>query len=73
MSEHDQSNPYHLPLPSSQPIIASIGAALMLVGLVPDARLWRMALISTGAVIVSLALWLWVSDAVAEYRDLPDD
>ena len=73
MSEHDQSNPYHLPLPSSQPIIASIGAALMLVGLVPDARLWRMALISTGAVIESLALWLWVSDAVAEYRDLPDD
>jgi len=73
MSEHDQSNPFHLPLPSSQPIIASIGAALMLVGLVPDARLWRMALISTGAVIESLALWLWVSDAVAEYRDLPDD
>ena len=73
MSEHDQSNPYHLPLPSSQPIIASIGAALMLVGLVPDARLWRMALISTGAVIESLALWLWVSDAVAEYRYLPDD
>ena len=73
MSEHDPGNPYHLPLPSSQPILASIGAALMLVGLVPDARLWRMALISTGTTILAIALWLWVSDAVAEYRDLPDD
>ena len=48
MSEHDD-NPYHLPLPSAQPLIASFGAAMMLVGLVPDARLWRMTIISMGA------------------------
>ena len=50
MSEHDD-NPYHLPLPSAQPLIASFGAAMMLVGLVPDSRLWRMTIISTGAII----------------------
>jgi hypothetical protein len=73
MSEHDDGNPFHLPLPSSQPIISSIGVSLMLVGLVPDSRLWRMALISAGAIILSIGLWLWISDAVDEYRNLPDD
>jgi hypothetical protein len=73
MSEHDDSNPFHLPAPSSHPIIASLGAALMLVGLVPDARLWRMAIISSGATILAIGLWLWISDAVDEYRNLPDD
>jgi small neutral amino acid transporter SnatA (MarC family) len=72
MSEHDD-NPYHLPLPSAQPLIASLGAATMLVGLVPDARLWRMTVISVGAVILTIGVWLWVSDAVEEYRNLPDE
>ncbi len=72
MSEPDQ-NPYHLPLPSSQPIITSLGAALMLAGLVPDSRLWRMAFISLGATILVIGLWLWISDAMDEYRNLPDD
>ena len=72
MSEHDD-NPYHLPLPSAQPLITSFGAAMMLVGLVPDARLWRMTIISTGAIILTIGVWLWVSDAVEEYRNLPDE
>jgi hypothetical protein len=72
MSEHDD-DPYPLPLPSAQPLIASFGAALMLVGLVPDSRLWRMTIISMGAIILTIGVWLWVSDAVEEYRSLPDE
>jgi len=45
----------------------------MLAGLVPDARLWRMSIISVGATILAIAVWLWVSDAIEEYNDLPDD
>ena len=72
MSEPDH-NPFHLPAPSSQPIITSFGIALMLAGLVPDSRLWRMSLISMGATILVIGLWLWISDAMEEYRNLPDD
>jgi hypothetical protein len=63
---------FHLPSPSSQPIVTSLGIALMLVGLVPDARIWRMAIVSLGAMVFLIGVWLWVSDAVAEYRNLPD-
>jgi hypothetical protein len=73
MSENDHTNPFHLPSPSAQPLIASLGAALMLAGLVPDARLWRMSIISAGAMILGIGVWLWVSDAISEYNDLPDD
>jgi len=72
MSEPDH-NPWHLPQPSAQPVITSFGIAMMLAGLVPDSRLWRMALISLGATILVIGLWLWISDAVDEYRNLPDD
>jgi hypothetical protein len=72
MSEHE-GNPFHLPSPSAQPVIASLGAALMLAGLVPDSRLWRMTIISVGVIILGIGVWLWVSDAIAEYNDLPDD
>jgi hypothetical protein len=72
MSEPDR-NPFHLPSPSAQPLIASLGTALMLAGLVPDSRLLRMTIISTGAIILGIGVWLWTSDAVAEYNDLPDD
>jgi hypothetical protein len=65
-------NEFHLPAPSSQPIIAAFGIALSLAGLVPDAKLWRLALISLGSMIFLIGVWLWVSDAVEEYRNLPD-
>jgi len=68
-----EHNPFHLPSPSSQPIITSFGIALMLAGLVPDSRLWRMSLISMGVTILVIGLWLWISDAMDEYRNLPDD
>jgi hypothetical protein len=70
MSEPDGG--FHLPSPSSHPIVTSLGIALMLVGLVPDARIWRLALISIGSMIFLIGVWLWVSDAVEEYRNLPD-
>jgi hypothetical protein len=66
-------NPFHLPSPSAQPLIASLGAALMLAGLVPDSRLWRMSIISVGGIVLAIGVWLWVSDAIEEYRNLPDD
>ena len=35
--------------------------------------LWRMTIISMGAIILTIGVWLWVSDAVEEYRNLPDE
>ena len=70
--EHEQRGGAHLPTPSAQPIITALGGALMLAGLVPDSRLWRMAVISLGATIVAIGLWNWLRDAIDEYRDLPD-
>jgi hypothetical protein len=68
----EPSGEFHLPSPSSQPIVTSLGIALMLVGLIPDARIWRLAIISIGSMIFLIGLWLWISDAVEEYRNLPD-
>ena len=70
MSDNDHG--FHLPAPSSQPIVASLGVALTLVGLVPSATLWRLALISIGSMILLIGVWLWVGDAIDEYRNLPD-
>jgi hypothetical protein len=73
MSDHDDApQGIHLPKPSAQPLIASLGATLMLVGLIPDSRLWRMTIVSVGATILGVAVWLWVSDAIDEYRRLDD-
>jgi len=73
MSEqHDNGSHIHLPDPSAQPVIASLGATLMLVGLVPDSSLWRMTIISIGATILAVSVWIWVSEAVDEYRKLED-
>jgi len=69
MSEPDGG--FHLPGPSAQPIVAALGVALALAGLVPDSRLWRMSLISIGGIILMIGVWLWISEAVEEYRNLP--
>ena len=61
---------FHLPQPSTLPIVTSIGIALMLFGFVPDSRLWRLALVSIGAMIALGAGWLWVRDSMNEYREL---
>jgi hypothetical protein len=79
MSEHrstdvDQQTDgeFHLPSPSAQPIIVSLGTAMLLAGLVPDSILWQLSWMSIGGTIVAIGLWLWISDAIDEYRNLPD-
>jgi hypothetical protein len=63
---------FHLPSPSALPFATSIGIALILAGLVPDARLWRLALVSMGFIVTVIFGALWIRDAVNEYHDLPD-
>ena len=73
MSEPQSDNPFHLPSPSAQPLIVSLGAALMLVGLVPDSRLWRMAIISIGGTAAAIGICCGCRTRLDEYRNLPDD
>jgi len=72
----DQHGPegrdFHLPEPSALPFATSVGIALVLFGLVPDARIWRLALVSIGATIAIIFGAQWVRAALDEYRDLPD-
>ena len=63
---------FHLPSPSALPFATSIGIALILAGLVPDARIWRLALVSTGFIVTVIFGAQWIRDAVDEYNDLPD-
>jgi len=63
---------FHLPSPSALPFATSIGIALMLAGLVPDARIWRLALVSIGFIVTVIFGAQWIRDAMNEYRDLPD-
>ena len=67
MADHED---FHLPEPSALPLVVSFGIALMLFGFVPDSRLWRLALVSLGAVIALGAGWLWLRDSMNDYRDL---
>jgi hypothetical protein len=67
MAEHED---FHLPEPSALPIATSIGIALVLFGFVPDSRLWRLAMVSLGAIIALGAGWIWFRDSVTEYRGL---
>jgi len=62
----------HLPSPSALPFATSIGIALVLAGLVPDARIWRLALVSIGFIVTVIFGAQWLRDAVNEYRDLPE-
>jgi hypothetical protein len=72
----DQGEPenrdFHLPQPSALPFATAIGIALVLFGLVPDARIWRLALVSIGVTIAIIFGAQWVRAAIAEYHDLPD-
>jgi hypothetical protein len=70
--EHDD-NPFHLPSPSGIPIITGFGIALVLFGFVPDARIWRLSLVSIGAMITFGSIWIWVRDSIDEYKHLPDE
>jgi len=63
---------FHLPSPSALPFATSIGIALVLAGLVPDARIWRLALVSIGFIVTVIFGAQWIRDSVNEYRDLSD-
>jgi hypothetical protein len=67
MADHED---FHLPEPSALPLVVSFGIALMLFGFVPDSRLWRLALVTLGAMIACGAGWLWLRDSMNEYREL---
>ncbi len=58
--------------PRRCPFATSIGIALMLAGLVPDARIWRLALVSIGVMVTVIFGAQWIRDAVNEYRDLAE-
>ncbi len=68
----DHTGGFHLPEPSALPFATSAGIAIVLAGLVPDARIWRLALVSLGATITIIFGAQWVRDAIAEYNDLPE-
>ena len=68
----DHTGGFHLPAPSALPFATSVGIAIVLAGLVPDARIWRLALVSLGATITIICGAQWVRDAIAEYNDLPE-
>jgi hypothetical protein len=70
--EHEVRHELHLPGPSFAPIVLSAGVAIVLFGLVPDSRLWRLALVSIGVIVSAIAAMVWLREAIADYRDLPD-
>ena len=73
MADPDRTDgDFHLPSPSALPFATSIGIALILAGLVPDARIWRLALVSIGFIVTVIFGAQWLRDAVNEYRDLPE-
>jgi hypothetical protein len=74
MPDHDHSGTnFHLPAPSALPFATSAGIALVLFGLVPDARIWRLALVSLGATVVAVFGAQWLRDSIEEYRNLPPE
>jgi hypothetical protein len=46
--------------------------ALLLAGLIPSELAWRMLLMTIGFSIAAIGIWLWIEDAIDEYRKLPD-
>ncbi|HEX5250352.1 MAG TPA: hypothetical protein VFW14_11850 [Gaiellales bacterium] len=73
MADRDHTGgDFHLPSPSALPFATSVGVALVLFGLVPDARIWRLALVSIGFIVIVIFGAQWLRDAVDEYRDLPE-
>jgi hypothetical protein len=72
MADHDERADFHLPAPSALPFATSVGVMLILGGLVPDARIWRLALVSIGLTVAVIFGAQWLRAAMAEYNDLPD-
>jgi hypothetical protein len=64
---------FHLPSPSALPFGTSVGVALVLWGLVPDARIWRFAAVAIGFMVIAIFGALWLRDSIEEYRNLPPE
>jgi hypothetical protein len=74
MADQDHAGAgFHLPSPSALPFATSVGIALMLGGLVPDARIWRLALVSIGVMVTTIFGAQWLRDSIEEYRNLPPE
>jgi hypothetical protein len=67
--QHDE---IHLPSPSYHPVIAALGVSLVLAALISETFLWRTAIMTIGFSVATIGIWLWVKDAIDEYRSLPD-
>jgi hypothetical protein len=73
MADHDHtSGGFHLPSPSALPFATSVGIAITLAGLVPDARIWRLGLVSIGIMVTVIFGAQWIRDSIKDYHDLPD-
>ena len=57
----------HLPPGSLQPLFLTGGLTMTLIGLT-----WHWALLVAGIIVFAVTLAMWIRDAVAEYRSLPD-
>ena len=68
--EHDE---FHLPSPSGQPIIASLGVTLLLAGLIPSSAAVRLALMAIGFTIAAIGIWLWVTTRSRSTGTCPTD
>ena len=57
---------FHLPPPSIWPAVLALGIALLLTGLILN-----IAVVIAGAVLVIVAVAMWVRDARHEFDELP--
>jgi hypothetical protein len=58
----------HIPGPTLQPILLTVGITVALVGVTMS---WF--LVAAGGLLTLVVLWLWIRDARREYEELPVD
>ncbi len=58
----------HLPGPSLQPLMLTVGVTVLLVGV--TTAIW---MVIAGGIIVLVTLYLWIRDARREFEHLPSE
>lgn len=58
----------HLPGPSAQPLMLAVGSTIALIGVTKDTPV----IFIIGIAVVLITLFLWIRDAIAEYKATPD-
>jgi hypothetical protein len=58
----------HLPGLSAQPLMLAVGTTIMLLGVTQPNPIFFIV----GLVVFGITLFLWIRDAVAEYKALPE-